>query len=549
MPRLLLVLALFALCPPTTAKDHGNLRSSLLGKQNDRNITTTTTTTTKRKNIEEAFVSHLDADSAREHLKYITAVPHMAGTAGDLRNAEYVQEKWQSYGIKDAHIEALPALLSYPQQDQRPSLELLGVTALSGGGTVNEVLFEASLAEPFLPQDPTSDNWLRNHTYLGYSPSGDVTAELVYANYGTPDDFQVLESAGIEAEGKIVLVRYGHCFRGLKVMNAQSRGAVGVLIYSDPNEDGFKAGETYPDGPWRPSFGVQRGSVQFLSLCPGDPARAASTSGTTEELCGYKPEEVRPKIPVLPISYGDAEPFLKSLEGSTVAPAFFQGGLNMTYHLGPSPTSQVHFATHSEETISDIWNVIGVVPSKHYGTPRDRLVVLGNHRDAWVTGAVDPNSGTAAQLEVAKGLGALLQKGWQPRRTIILCSWSGEELGLIGSTAWGEANQEELTRKAVAYINVDSAVSGPFFTAKATAAMKDVIEELQGEVLHPYSPGGEASISSNWTTGPVGILGSGSDYTVFLDRLGIASVDMGSVISREGRQYGMYHSTYDSFSW
>lgn len=337
--------------------------------------------------VEATFVAALSAESARASLQYLTSEPHMAGTPGDLKMAQYVQAQWQSFGIQNAEIQPVPALLSYPLQDKQPSLTLLD-------HNTNTPLFTAALTEPILPEDPTSDTFLRNHTYLGYSPSGDVTAPLVYANYGRPEDFDVLEAAGVAVQGSIVLVRYGACFRGLKVMNAEQRGALGVLIYSDPQQDGFTAGPVYPAGPWRPPFGVQRGSVQFLSLCAGDPGRAALAEEglTAEDVCGYATEDMKPKIPVLPISYGDATPFLQSLadaasssSSSPIAPPSFQGGLNLTYHLGPS-VDLVRFATHNHELIGVIWNVIGLVKSRHYGTRRDRLVVLGNHRDAWVDG-------------------------------------------------------------------------------------------------------------------------------------------------------------------
>eukprot|EP00624_Nannochloropsis_granulata_P007415 evm.model.NODE_7577_length_5963_cov_19.863155.2 len=338
--------------------------------------------------VEATFVAALSAESARASLQYLTSEPHMAGTPGDLKMAQYVQAQWQSFGIQEAEIQPVSALLSYPLQDKQPSLFLLDHIS-------NTPLFTAALTEPILPEDPTSDTWLRNHTYLGYSPSGNVTAPLVYANYGRPEDFDVLEAAGVVVKGTIVLVRYGACFRGLKVMNAEQRGALGVLIYSDPQQDGFTAGPVYPAGPWRPPFGVQRGSVQFLSLCAGDPGRAALMEEglKAEDVCGYATEDMKPKIPVLPISYGDATPFLQSLAdaaaagdgGSPIAPPSFQGGLNLTYHMGPS-MDLVGFATHNQELVGDIWNVIGLVKSRYYGTRRDRLVMLGNHRDAWVDG-------------------------------------------------------------------------------------------------------------------------------------------------------------------
>lgn len=358
-----------------------------------------------------------------------------------------MQRRFLEYGLPIARIEAFPALLSYPGP-HRPVLELVDASNAS------EVLFAAGLAEPVVAEDATSETGWATHPYLGYSPAGEETAELVYANYGRPEDFevrapgapfyrrgehthqpadanktnmcQVLAAANVEVAGRIVIVRYGLCFRGLKVMNAQNRGAVGVLIYSDPAEDGYVRGETYPEGPWRPEFGVQRGSSAFMSLCTGDPVRAASGQSVKEvggvggsvirargravrvlapsqvveritnhpsgfgfgpplvQICGYDTEELRPSIPALPISYGDARPLLQSLEGPS-APPDFQGGLDLpSYRLGPSPHSRVHMRTFNRELVSDIWNTIGVLPSTAYGRPADRLVVLSNHRDAWV---------------------------------------------------------------------------------------------------------------------------------------------------------------------
>ncbi|CAM9873000.1 unnamed protein product [Ascophyllum nodosum] len=443
--------------------------------------------------------------------------------------AHYVHDRFSAAGIPLVEIQPVDALLSTPVES---SLEMLD--SISG-----ETLFAASLSEDILDLDTTSDSWFRNHTYNGYSPSGNVSAAFVYANYGRPEDFDALEAVGVSVEGKIVITRYGKCFRGLKAMNAQNRGAVGTIIYSDPQQDGFTKGPAYPNGAWRPASSVQRGSVHFNSLCAGDPSRAASDK-TVEEVCGFSRDELVPLIPVMPISYGDAEPFLRAL-GGLVGPEGFQGGLNFSYTVGPS-SAVVRMVVENEEHVGPVWNVVGTI-SGTLPEAEDRPVVLGNHRDAWAFGAVDPNSGTACLIELARGLGVLLGGGWRPLRTIILCSWSGEELGMIGSTAWGEANAEGILAKAAAYLNVDSAVSGSFLNIKATPTLAGLIEGALGDVEDPASGG---TLLDAWSD-HLQMLGSGSDYTVFLDRLGIASVDF--AFKQDPAGYAVYHSVYDSFSW
>ncbi|CAM9683547.1 unnamed protein product [Ectocarpus sp. 12 AP-2014] len=445
--------------------------------------------------------------------------------------AQYVHDRFSSFGIPSVEVQPVNALLSNPIQS---SLELVD----SNSGSV---LFTASLSEDTLDLDTTSDTWLRNHTYNGYSPSGDVTAPLVYANYGRPEDFRELEGMGVSVDGAIVIVRYGHCFRGLKAMNAQERGAVGTIIYSDPQQDGFKRGPTYPDGGWRPSSSVQRGSCQFNSLCAGDPSRAANPR-SVEKVCGFSKEELVPAIPVMPISYGDAEPLLRAL-GGAAAPGRFQGGLDFSYTVGPSSGTMVKMVVENEEHVGPVWNVIGTVPGA-LPEELDRPVVLGNHRDAWVFGAVDPNSGTASLIELARGLGALLAEGWKPMRTIILCSWSGEELGMLGSTAWGEEHAEGILANAAAYLNVDSAVSGHILRVKATPSLGGLVKGVLTDVQDPESGG---SLLDAWS-GDLQRGGSGRREGVFLAHLGIATVDF-EFQQDEAAEYGVYHSIYDSFSW
>ena len=440
---------------------------------------------------EQLYLSVPDAASARSNLKHITSRPHVAGTPGDLAMAEFVRDSMTKAGL-DASIDPHRVLLTYPVNR---SLELVDRDG--------NVVARAPLSEAILPTDPTSDTWWRNHTFNAYSPSGAATAPVVYANFGFPEDFDALEAAGVQVKGAIALMRYGKCFRGLKAMNAERRGAVAALIYSDPEQDGFDKGQVYPDGPWRPPTSVQRGSIQFISLCPGDPSRAYMPDGATERLCGYNQSELIPDIPTLPLSYADAAPLLRAM-GGPEAPPHFRGGLNLTYRLGPtSGGARARLAIHNTFRKGPVWNVIAKVAGT-LPPSRDQPVVLGNHRcvrtcmgtvrahvhracarapctvrahvhrapcvraqpltrvarvlghhhrDAWVYGAADPNSGTAQLLEVAKGLGALLRSGWRPRRSIVLCSWSGEEYGLLGSTAWTETNAPLLDR-ALAYLNV-----------------------------------------------------------------------------------------------
>ena len=478
---------------------------------------------------EATFLAVPSNASARASLEHITSRPHVAGTEGDLYMAQFVAKRFQEAGI-NAVLDPQKVLLTYP----RSSLKLL-----DGSG---HVVASASLSEDILASDNTSDTWWRNHSFNGYSPSGQVTAPVIYANYGLPEDFETLKAAGVEVNGSIVLMRYGECFRGLKAWNAQKAGALAAIIYSDPEEDGYAKGSVYPYGPWRPKSSVQRGSIQFISLCAGDPTRAYARHGQgVEEVCGFSKDELIPQIPVMPISYGDALVFLESLGGPEV-PHNFRGALNITYRTGPTRNQlKVSLQVENHFQTSPVWNVIGKIPGT-LPADRDQPVVLGNHRDAWVYGAADPNSGTAQMLEVARGFGELLQKGWKPLRTIYLCSWSGEEYGLLGSTAWGEV-QEDLLRQALAYINVDTGVSGKHFHAAGTASLVPLLSSVLGHVMHPES---KKPLSEHWS-GYLFSLGSGSDYTVFIDHLGIPSLDL--AFTPKAAQYGVYHSVYDSFSW
>lgn len=423
----------------------------------------------------ENLLSLPSRTNLRSHLYNLTRRSHVAGTPGDFYDAHYVLRALSSLPGFEAHIENVDVMLTYPSG--RPHL------------VAPDIGYAAQLSEDVLAEDSTSDTPWRNHTFNAYSPSGIVTAPLVYANYGRPSDFDALEQLGISVENKIVLMRYGRCFRGLKAMNAESRGAIGSIIYSDPLEDGYAPGrDAYPKGPWRSKSSVQRGSVQYNSRCAGDPWRLYATKDnqtTVEDICGYPTEELIPRHPVLPISYGDAEPLLRALGGPIpAAEAEFQGGLEtLVYTVGPS-AFEVTLITQNAFTPGKIPNVIATLE----GTDREAgPVILGNHRDAWVFGAVDPNSGTTALLEVGRCLSALYSGGWRPRRSIVLASWSGEEYGLLGSTAFAEMHENEhIMQNAIAYLNVDIAVGGnKRLEASATHSLDKLFLSAASKVPSP----------------------------------------------------------------
>jgi N-acetylated-alpha-linked acidic dipeptidase len=495
--------------------------------------------------LEERFRAVPVPAMAREHLKILTSEPHIAGSPEDYKTALYVRDRFRSYGI-NADIKDYQVLIPYPKQ---PS-----VVELVTGGNRQRL----QIKENAIPEDKTSNDPRSVPLFNGYSASGDVTAPLVYVNYGLPGDYAALKKLGVDTRGKIVIARYGNSFRGVKAKVAEQNGAIGLIIYSDPADDGYMKGDVYPKGPWRPDSSAQRGSVQYLFEYPGDPLTPGKPSvpGTAR----LKMEEATdvPRIPVQPISYGDARRLLEPLTGP-VRPNGFQGGLPFAYHVGGNPDVQVHLKTDMDYQTRTIWDVIARIDGSE---EKDRWVILGNHRDAWVFGAVDPNSGTSAMLEVARGLGELLKSGWKPRRTILLCSWDAEEYGLIGSTEWAEDNASDLKAKAVAYLNMDVAVSGPNFSASSVPSLWKLIRAATRDVRDPKT--GKSVYEAwqqNWrearerepnlATGEVeqaeariGALGSGSDYTPFLQHLGVPSIDMGF-----GGDYGVYHSIYDSFDW
>lgn len=495
--------------------------------------------TTNGHKDESIFLSIPSAERAREHLRYYTSAPHIAGSPEDHERAVYTRDRFREYGVP-AEIVQYRVLLPYPKERV---VEIVQPEAAR---------FRASLTEDPVAEDPTSADPRAMPVYNGYSASGDVTAELVYINYGLPEDYGKLQDLGVDVKGKIVMARYGRSFRGIKAMVAEERGAVGLLIYSDPADDGYVKGDVYPKGPWRSPSSAQRGSVQFLSIYPGDPLTPGV--GATAEAKRLPMDQTHdiPSIPVQPLSYRDAAPLLQTLEGKN-APSGWQGGLPFAYHTGPGP-AVVHLKTEMDVQVRPIWDVIGRIDG---AVEPDRLVLLGNHRDAWAFGAVDPNSGSSTLLEVARGFGQLLKRGWKPRRSIILASWDGEEFGLLGSTEWAEDHAEMLRAQAVAYINMDAAVSGKNFGASASPSLAGLVRQVAREITDPASG---KSVYDAWlqrqreqNTQPderaepqprVGRLGSGSDYTPFLQYLGIAAAD----VNFSG-DYGVYHSIYDSFHW
>jgi N-acetylated-alpha-linked acidic dipeptidase len=510
------------------------------------------------------FLAIPDAKLAGQHLKTLTAAPHWASSPEDYATALYVAEKFKAAGL---HTDIVPykVLMNKPIKILVEAFDADG-NKLMSGPTPEHV-------DPTkYGGDPFQDDPRILPAFNGSSPSGDITAEVVYANYGTLADFQQLAKLGISVKGKIVIVRYGENFRGIKTYIAQQYGAAGVLIYSDPADDGYFRGDVYPKGPYRPETGVQRGSIQFLPIYPGDPTTPgiASTPDLPDSsrIPVNKLQNNQPVILTNPLSYKDAAPILKALGGAE-SPRDWQGALPFTYHLGAGTstfgnngTAKVTVHMHLEQDIAlrTIWDVIGTIDGTDPAQKED-WVVAGNHRDAWVYGAVDPNSGTAAMLETVHGLGDLLKQGWKPKRRIVIGSWDAEEEGLIGSTEWAEQHENHLVN-AVAYFNTDVGVSGPHFDAAAVPSLKQFVREVTKEV--PSPKGGtvydqwktdqafnatrrgraKAADTDEGTEVHIGTLGSGSDYTPFIQHLGVPSTDIGS----EG-PYGVYHSVFDNYNW
>lgn len=504
---------------------------------------------TNEQNWERKFDTHLDAADQRAWLERMSAEPNHVGAPHDRANAEFMLAQFREWGW-DAHLETFDVLFPTPT---RRVLEMVAPTG-----------FTASLEEPPVSGDRTSDR--TRHAlppYNAYGADGDVTAELVYVNQGMPDDYKELDRHGISVKGRIVIARYGGGWRGLKPKLAQEHGAIGCLIYSDPRDDGYSAGDVYPKGGFRPPEGVQRGSVADMPVYPGDPL--TPDVGATKDAPRLAREAAKTllKIPVLPLAYANAQPLLAALDGP-VAPAAWRGGLPITYHLGPGP-AKVHLAVACDWSLKPIYDVIATLKGTEYP---DQWVIRGNHHDGWVFGAWDPLSANVALMAEAKALGALVKEGWRPRRTLVYASWDGEEPGLLGSTEWVETHADELRHNAVLYVNSDSNGRG-YLDAGGSHDFQTLVGQVAGGVRDPETGGtvlqrerakiqvaGAAKSADDaarrrarevaeGTGFPIGALGSGSDYTPFLQHVGIASLDLG--YGGEDQDGGIYHSDYDSF--
>jgi N-acetylated-alpha-linked acidic dipeptidase len=491
---------------------------------------------------EQTFEAQLRAavspDQIRQFHRYLTAEPHPAGSKRNNELAVWVSEKWKQQGLEDVTIHQYDVLNSTPRS---VSVEL-----------VSPVGYRASLREDPYPQDPDTKNPDVSSAYLGYSASGEVTASVVYAHSGNPEDYDYLRAHGIDVRGKIVLVRYSnpYSYRGFKAYTAQKLGVAALLIYSDPAEDGYQQGKVFPDGPWGPASHIQRGSITYDFIEPGDPTTPgwASVPGAKH----ISPDDAvsMPHIIAVPLSWRDAQPILKNL-GGPAAPKSWQGGLPFTYHLGGAQ-ARVHVKVDMDTSLQPYYDVEARITGSEHP---DEWIILGNHRDAWVFGGVDPSSGTASMLELTRDLGALLKKGIRPKRTLVFSDWDGEEYALTGSTEWGEQYTDELKQKAIAYLNVDSSASGPNFHGSAVGSLAPLLVEVSRAIKAPSG----GTLYDEWRASRAKELkepslpdaaladtriGSGSDHTVFLNYLGIPTM----LLQFDG-PYGVYHSMYDDFYW
>lgn len=495
----------------------------------------------RQADLEKRFDSNLKTDNLRDWLKRLSARPHHVGSPYDKENAEFMASLFKSWGYQ-TEIESFNVLFPTPKS------RLLEMTAPEK--------FTAVLGESELKEDSTSGQKSEQlPTYNAYSIDGDVTGDLVYVNYGVPADYEELERRGIDVKGKIVITRYGGSWRGIKPKVAAEHGAIGCLIYSDPKNDGYYQGDVYPKGAWRRENGVQRGSVADMPLFPGDPLTPGVGAKEGVKRLSLKDAPTLTKIPVLPISYADAQPLLKNLTGPVV-PENWRGALPLTYHIGGQNSLKVHLKLEFNWDIKPIYNVIARMPGTEYP---DQWIIRGNHHDAWVNGADDPLSGQVAMLEEARGLAELAKTGWKPKRTIIYCAWDGEEPGLLGSTEWVELHAGELQKKAAVYINSDSNGRG-FLGVGGSHTLEKFVNETAKAVTDPQtkvsvwqrqraaqivdgSPA-EKREAMERADLRIGALGSGSDFTPFLQHLGIASLNVGFGGEDGG---GSYHSIYDSF--
>jgi N-acetylated-alpha-linked acidic dipeptidase len=497
---------------------------------------------TAERDWETKFRALPSPDNLREYMRRLSARPHNVGSPYDKENAEWMLSLFKQWGL-DAQIETFYVLFPTPKERD---LELIEPTR-----------FKAKLQEPPVAEDPTSNQQAEQlPTYNAYSIDGEVTAPLVYVNQGVRGDYDRLDRMGVSVKGAIVIARYGGAWRGIKPKVAAEHGAVGCIIYSDPRNDGYSPGDVFPKGPYRPENGVQRGAVTD-TYYGGDPLTPGVGATKDAKRLPIKDNPQITKIPVMPISYGDAQPLLAAIGGQTV-PMEWRGGLPITYHLGPGP-AKVHLKVSSNWDIKPIYDVIARIPGSAFP---DQWVIRGNHHDAWVNGAEDPLSGMVTVLEEARSMGELLKQGWKPKRTIIFCAWDGEEPGLLGSTEWVETHQDELRKKAVMYVNSDSTSRG-FLGIEGSHTLEHFINGVAREVKDPETnltilkraqleaiarPDGVNGRKEARSRADLRIdaLGDGSDYSPFLDFAGIASINLGFGGESGG---GIYHSIYDDFYW
>jgi N-acetylated-alpha-linked acidic dipeptidase len=492
---------------------------------------------------ENKFRAIPNAQKQRDSMQLLSARPHHVGSAYDKQNAEWILSKFKEWGL-DAHIESFKVLFPTPK---RRLLELIAPTR-----------YVAKLQEPALAEDPTSNQKDEQlPTYNAYSHDGDVTAPLVYVNYGLPEDYDRLQRLGVSVEGAIVIARYGNSWRGIKPKVAAEHGAVGCLIYSDPKDDGYFNGDVFPKGGMRPDQGVQRGSVMdFPSSYPGDPLTPDRGDPNAPRMTASNAPSIS-KIPTLPISYGDAQPLLAALTGP-LAPEEWRGALPIPYHVGPG-AAKVHLLVESNWDVKDVNDVIARIPGS---TEAEQWIVRGNHHDGWVNGAEDPIAGQVALLEEARSFGELLKQGWKPKRTIIYCAWDGEEPMLLGSTAWAETHGRELQEHAAVYVNSDSNGRG-YLLMEGSHSLEHFMNNVARNIDDPESKlsvfererlAGITDAKSDEERKELrqradlrmNALGSGTDYTAFVDHLGIASLNLGYGGEDDG---GIYHSIYDDFYW
>jgi N-acetylated-alpha-linked acidic dipeptidase len=506
----------------------------------------TPTSAAHESQVEAKFKSIPTPEEEKRQHRIFTQEPHTAGSKRNNELAEYIADEWKKQGLEDVVIHRYDV---YGTNPKSAALEIIAPTS-----------YRASLKETPIPGDDDSNNPAISGAWLGMSISGEVTAPVVYAHSGNPEDYDVLRKNGISVKGKIVLVRYSnpYSYRGFKALTAEREGVAAMLVYSDPQEDGFKKGKVDPEGPWGPEYHIQRGAITYDFMVPGDPQTPGWASVPGAKRIPIEQAISAPKIMALPLSWHDAKLLLENL-GGPLAPPDWQGALGFSYHLG-NGQEKVHLKIEMENSVQPYYVVEGRIRGSELP---DEWIVMGNHRDAWVFGGVDPSSGTASMMELTRALGQLKQNGMRPRRTLIVCSWDGEEVGLTGSTEWGEQFADELRQKAVAYINVDEATSGPNFHGQAVASLAPMLEETTrslndhsgrslydawketvarekaGQQSTQFSSSGVASETLADTR-----IGSGSDHTVFLNFIGMPVLGLGF----DG-DYGVYHSAYDDFFW